>query len=83
MPSQFMRRKNAEKEQKSIKKELTSEAIDVIFNKDTKNYELVTVMYNLETKEAEVKEITVVADSKHMITYKLKEIITKKIFKEG
>jgi len=61
------------------KKDLTETAIDVILNEETKNYEAVVVMYDLETKQAFVKEVKPLAETQHMVLYKLKKLFVNKI----
>lgn len=59
------------------KKDLTNEAFGVIFNTNKNVFELVTLMYHPETKQAYVKSVEKLADTKYRALYELEMKIAR------
>lgn len=86
MANQYEKRKAKQKVEASennqaeqVTPTYTHEAVDVVYNEDTRTFSKVLVSYNLVTGEAKVKETKAIADSIAVANYKMKEIFAKKL----
>lgn len=64
----------------SKKSNLTREAVDFVYDERRKKYLKVTVLYNINTKEAQVKKVETISDSKPTAIHLAKAVVVNKVF---
>lgn len=68
-------KKKTSKKKVLPKKDLTSEAFDVIINEKTGHYELVIIRYDLASKQAYVHSKEFLADSAYRAEFEIKKLL--------